>query len=300
MDLTKFSDHAKILALTKYSGLNPRLFDRLFTMIGSLDAILSADTALIVELTGLEETPAREITQAVDQLEAAMITLARLEERQIRVVSMFDPAYPILLNELNDPPPLLFFRGELPSSSKKSVVLSGTSNADFEGMEMTTRLAREFSEAGVQIISGFSSGIAASAHLAAHGADGRSFAVVDCGFDEVADSELMPLAIDLANHGGVISEHLPDQPDHLDSFRMSNRLMVGLAQAVVVTELYHDSERTLDLLECCAQIGKLAFIMIDPDQGALADETSLAQAVACGAIPIQGYDSVSEIIRVLV
>lgn len=300
MDLSSFSDHAKILALTNLGGLDPRLFDRLFTLLGSLDAILQAESELIIEHTSLEPDQAEEICRADQNLEEAAVILKRLEEREIKVASIFDQNYPILLNELNDPPPLLFVRGKFPRSDKKSVALTGTSKAAHEGMEMTTRLAREFARASVQVVSGMSSGIAASAHLGARGADGLSFAIIDCGFDEMANTELRPLAIDLANHGGVISEHLPETSADSSSFHQSNRLIAGMAQAVVVTELYEDSESTLDLLEFCAQVGKLSFIMIDPEHGAFADETGLSRAVEYGTIPMEGYDHVSDIIRALV
>lgn len=301
MDLSSYSDHAKILALTKLSGLNPRLFDRLFTLLGSLDAILLADPDLIAEHTGLEPEQANEISQADQNLDHATVVLKRLEEREITIASIIDPNYPSLLNELNDPPPLLFVRGKLPKSDQKSIVLSGTSTAAHEAIEMTTRLAREFARNSVQVISGMSSGIAASAHLGTRGADGVSFAVYDSGFDSMTVPELMPLAIDLANYGGVISEHLPEtEIDNTDYYQASNRLMAGMAQAVVVTELYHDSERTLDLLQLCAQIGKLTFIMIDPEHGAFADEASLSKATEYGVIPMEGYDRVQDIIRALV
>lgn len=248
----------------------------------------------------MEQDTADMIAEAGKFLDPAVTILDRLTARQIRTISLFDPDYPILLNELNDPPTLLFIRGDLPRSDLKTVALSGTSGAAFEGMEMTTRLAREFSEAGVQIISGMTSGIAASAHLAARGAGGRSFAVLDSGFDRIIETDLMPLAIDLANYGGVISEYLPEPEATATSFKQSNRLMAGLAQGVVITEMYHDSEKTLDLLKVCAEIGKLAFVMIDPEQGVFADEPSLTKALEYGAIPLEGYEHVPDIIRALV
>ena len=69
---------------------------------------------------------------------------------------------------------------------------------------------------------------------------------------------------------------------------------------MVVTELYKDSIETLDLLKCCSQIGKLAFILIDPRHGALTDQDGFEQAVTYGAIPMVGLDKVDDIIQSLV
>lgn len=115
-----------------------------------------------------------------------------------------------------------------------------------------------------------------------------------------AGTDEMPLAIDIVTTGGVISEYLPDQPATDATVKASNRLLVGLAQAVVVTELYTDSRHTLDLVEFCRMIGKMLFVVIDPEFGALADEPSLAKAIECGAIPIEGLSKLDDIIRSLV
>jgi hypothetical protein len=68
----------------------------------------------------------------------------------------------------------------------------------------------------------------------------------------------------------------------------------------VVTEFYHTSRQTLDLLNFCQMIGKLAFLLVDPDKGAFADEESLTKALEYGVIPLEGYDKVHDIIRSLV
>ena len=69
---------------------------------------------------------------------------------------------------------------------------------------------------------------------------------------------------------------------------------------MVVTELYSDSGRTLDVLRACREIGKLAFVMIDPQYGALADKASLSEAAAFGAVLIEGLNKTGDIVRSLV
>jgi DNA processing protein len=167
-------------------------------------------------------------------------------------------------------------------------------------MELTSELARRFATAGVQVISTFSKGIDSAAHLATRSADGASFSVLDSGFDNLAGSELMPLAIDIVQSGGMVSEYAPEEKMSGDNMAQANRLVVGLSQAVVVTELYHDSHRTLDLLKFCNQIGKLLFLMVNPEWGALADEPGLRHATEWGAIPIEGHDHIDDIINALV
>jgi DNA processing protein len=202
--------------------------------------------------------------------------------------------------DLNDPPMLLFYRGRLPDPVAKTVTVSGTRRASQRGQELTSRLAKIFATAGVQIVSTLGDGIDAAAHLGARAANGRSFAVTDVGFDSPILADKMPLAIDIVSEGGVISECAPDEEPDAESFRDTNRIVVALSQAVVVTEFYESSERTLDLLDCCAEIGKIAFVMIDDRWGALSDKTGLQRALDNGAIPMTGWDKVDGIIQSLV
>ena len=220
--------------------------------------------------------------------------------RDIALLTRFDEAYGHLLSELNDPPALLYVRGSGIDPSHRSIAVAGTSSASIEGIELTSHLVKELVKREVQIVSSLRGGIAAAAHLAARGAGGRSFAVIDSGIDKVDQREGIPLAIDIVQSGGVISEYPPEVVAGPKSVAESNRLIVGLAQAVVVTEVYAASERTLDLLRACNDIGKLAFIMIDPRHGALADAESLAKAHDFGAIPIEGRDKVDDIVKSLV
>jgi predicted Rossmann fold nucleotide-binding protein DprA/Smf involved in DNA uptake len=86
----------------------------------------------------------------------------------------------------------------------------------------------------------------------------------------------------------------------VNGYIASNRIVAALSQAVVVTEFYESSVTTLDLLKCCSQIGKLAFILIDPRHGPLTDTASLNKAVGWGAIPFVGLEKIDDIVASLV
>jgi DNA processing protein len=296
----KYHTAVQVLALCRLAGVSPRLFEVLIHLFGSPEQILKADRNSLMAINGITAKTAKRIAGTTALLKQADELHKQLKERDITVMTRFDNGFPQLLFELNDPPPLLYIRGRMPDNNKKTVALAGAGNATNEGIELTVKLAATFAKAGVQVIASLSRGIDAAAHIGAKAADGVSFCVLDSGFDQIYPSEHMPLAIDVAQSGGVISEYPPEQTYTTESFKSSNRLLVGLAQAVVITELYRDSTRTLDLLSFCRQIGKLTFIMVDPERGALADEGSLAEAVSCGAIPLTGLEKTGDIIKALV
>lgn len=276
-------------------------------MIGSLlqrygepGEIMMASRESLMMIDGLTEEQAEQIYTADDYMDEAAEYCLSLKHRDITISTRFDNGYPEGLLELNDPPPLLFVRGRLPDSTGKSIAVVGAEDATGEGIELTVTLAQKCAEAGVQVVSSLRRGIDAAAHLGARAGEGVSFAVLDGGLDHIDLVEQMPLAIDIAQKGGVLSEYAPETEATEDTYEASNRVLVGMVHAIVVTEVYNSSKATLDLLSFCNESGKLAFVLIDPKHGALTDESSLSEAVRCGALPMVGLDKIDDIIKSLV
>jgi DNA processing protein len=294
------STTVQVFALTQLCGVTPRLFEALLRRFGTIEAVFAADREAFLEVDGVKARQAQTLENAPKRLAAAKTMVEALAQREIRLLTRFDQNYSSLLLELHDPPPLLYFRGHTPDLSKRTISVAGTRSATAEGMALTSRLVKELVKRDIQIVSTLRGGIDLAVHLAAKGAGGVSFTVIDSGVDHLDTREAIPVAIDVMEKGGVISEYPPDVPPDSKNVAEANRLAVGLAQAVVVTEFYSTSERTLDLLRACRDIGKLAFIMIDPEQGAFSDEKALAQSHEYGVIPIEGFDRVDDIVKSLV
>ncbi|MFH1374889.1 MAG: DNA-processing protein DprA [bacterium] len=290
----------EVLALCHLAGVSPRLMEVLIYIFGNTQGILGADEATLATIDGMSARAAEKIASASLRLEEAEELYGTLRDRDIGITSRFDHDYPRLLFELNDPPPLLYTRGHLPDNDRKTVLLTGAEEATNEGIELTVRLAKLFGQADVQMIASLSKGIDAAAHVGACTAGCDSYGVLDSGFDHIHPEEHLSLALDIAQSGGIITECPPQQAYHPDKITAANRLLAGLAQAVVITELYADSQRALDLLSFCRQIGKLTFFMAADDCQPLADEKSLQTAIECGAILMTSPDQAGDIVRTLV
>jgi len=296
-DLSQHTMAGKLLALSRFGQVKPRLFDALLARFGDVDVILSATVAELGQVNGVTPAIAKRVAASRKRLTESETYVQSLAQRDIAVTTRLDSAYPHRLFELNDPPLMLFSRGKMIDADKRTIALVGAEQASSEGIEITSRLAKLFVDAEAQIISSLIGGNSAAAHLAVKAAGSASYAVIDSGFDSLASSDEMPLAIDVAVNGGVISELLPEDAATPESLMQSNRLLVGLANAVVFTEVYKDSRRGLDLVEFCNQSGKLTFFFVDPDFGALSDKPTLREVVANGAILMQGYGSVADMVR---
>jgi len=296
----KYSNAVKVLALCQFAGVKPRAFAVLMQKFKNLDSILDADEIDLIKIDGMDITLAGNVSRVKSYLDKTEVYYQKLTDREIKVVTSFDADYPSQLNELNDPPPLLYSRGKLPVNNKKSVTLIGATEATNEGIELTINLTKLFIDAGVQVVSSLNKGIDASVHLGCKSAGGVSYALLDTGFDLIDSSEQMPLAIDIAQEGGVLTEYSPEQDLSETRLEESNRLLVGLTNAVVITQYYKDSKRIMDILSFCNQIGKMVFLMVDPEHGALSDEEALDIGGQNGLIPMVGFDQVEIIIKALI
>lgn len=289
-----------LLALSRYAQVGPRLLDTLLHKYGQLDTILSANASSLLEIEGLAADQADRIAHVHEHLKTAADYLEELDSRDIGAVGRFDPEYPAGLHDLNDPPSVLYWRGQLPTANNKIATVCGSAQSSNEGIELTTAIVKDLVKSNVQLVSTLRQGIDIAVHLGARAAEGMSFAVTEVGFDDRSLDENMPVAIDIVRGGGLVCEYAPDYDSSPEDYHAANRLVAAMGQAVIITEVYQGSTRTLDLIECCAEIGKLLFLMIDPEFGALADESSLQKALDCGAIPMTGRDKVTDIIHALV
>lgn len=299
-ELANYNANTLVFTLCEFGNVTPRLFAHLLQRYGSIEAIIDATRESLAEIEGLDDEATDNIISVADRIIEAEAVEAGLAARDISLVSLFDEQYPIQLEELNDPPPLLYVRGRMPERSKKSVAVVGTHEASNEGMELTSQLVKRLVSADVQIISSLIGGIDFCAHLAAGNSHASSFALLEYGFDNLHGADLVTVGIDISKRGGIISEYPPDKDSEQSHMSATNRLIVGMVDAVVATELSDNSERSLDLLDCCDQIGKLTFVLIDPRTESTQGKAALKRALANGAIPLTSIDSVDDIVKSLV
>jgi len=160
-----------------------------------------------------------------------------MKARGIDFVSIAEPGYPPLLAEIFDPPAALYYRGRLPDAGKPLLAVVGTRKPCAGALEWTYRFARDFGRAGGSVVSGLALGIDAMAHRGNLDGQGRTFAVLGSGCDEVAPASNRGLAARiLAGGGGIISEYPPGTPPARWNFPQRNRVISGLCRSVLVAE----------------------------------------------------------------
>lgn len=160
--------------------------------------------------------------------------LRRLDDNGWRWIVPGESDYSEGVANLSDPPLGLFVKGEIPRA--RTVAVVGSRRATPYGLEVAAVLGRQMAGAGIAVASGMARGVDASAHRGALESGGPTVAVWGTGPDRVYPPEHKELAHDIASNGALLTEFPPGTPPRRHNFPKRNRVLAGLAQAVVVVE----------------------------------------------------------------
>lgn len=160
----------------------------------------------------------------------------KLEEKGVQMVTVHSQNYPQRLRNIDATPYALYVKGKLPEEGKKTVAIVGARECSPYGESMARRFAKCFAQAGIQIVSGMARGVDSAGQRGAIGAGGESFAILGCGVDICYPRDGIGLYMDLQENGGVISEFSLGTKPLPQHFPARNRIISGLADAVLVME----------------------------------------------------------------
>lgn len=163
--------------------------------------------------------------------------LQQLQNDAIGVLFPGDAGYPALLSCANDAPRILFVRGQLANTPSIAVVGSRTMSA--YGKRCVHDLVAPLASAGICILSGMAFGIDGEAHRVALAEGGRTWAVLGTGNDEASlyPKAHVSLAHEILEKGGaIVTEFPPGTGSRKEHFPLRNRIIAGLASAVLVVE----------------------------------------------------------------
>ena len=298
--ISEYSTSALVWALRRYGEAGPRTFRALLAKFGRLEAVFEAKVDEIKSINGLGEKRSQKISESGLYLDESEDFIKSLGARNIKYATLYDEDYPRLFEELNDPPPIIFYLGRLPKSDEKTVAVVGSHKATNEGISFAVELSRLLAEKSVSVISGLAAGIDTAGHVGALKGNGTTYAILGTGLDMTKNENNRALASEIIKEGGIISEFPPDTGYSVGGLMARNRLIVGLSQAVVIGEVMAGSSGSLDSATFCNQLGKLMFVMIDGCEQPGRDNATVEKILAMGAIPFRLSDGIDMIIKALV
>jgi len=166
----------------------------------------------------------------------ASVALARAAAAEVHAIAFDDPAYPAALAAIVDPPPILWMRGAAAALDRIAVAIVGSRAGSAYALAVGERLAADLARAGVAVVSGLARGVDAAAHRGALASGGTTIGVLGSGADVLYPREHRPLAAALVSDGALVSELPPGTRPRPHFFPRRNRIISGLARAVIVIE----------------------------------------------------------------
>lgn len=246
---------ANWLRLVSVPGIGAESQRRLLRAFGLPEGIFSASVASLASVIGL---PAAETLLGHDSAREVALALAWAEEAGNQVLTLSDAAYPQALLNGEDPPVLLYAKGDAALLNKPSVAIVGSRNATLQGEQNAEAFAETLSLGGLGIISGLALGIDAAAHRGALKGPSSTVAVVGTGLDRIYPARNEPLAREIAVRGVMVSEFPLGTPPLANNFPRRNRIIAGLSLGCLVVEAA-DRSGSLITARLAAEAGREVF-----------------------------------------
>lgn len=224
------------LALSKIDGIGAVRFKNLLAHFGSIENVCNADIKALEEVEGISANIAQNIVNIKKQTDIDT-ELKKIKEKGINIITIDNQDYPLLLKEIYDSPPILYYRGNYsPFIFEKSLAIVGTRYATTYGREIAKNLAEELVKHGITVVSGMAAGIDTAAHKGALNAQGKTVAVLGCGPDIIYPALNRELYDQLIKNGVVISEYPQGTMPEAGRFPARNRIISGLSKGVIIVE----------------------------------------------------------------
>ena len=216
-------------------GIGPIVFGRLLIKFGDAASALGASAAELQNIHRIGRESSDKIAHARDAVSIGPeIELAA--EHGVRIICRDDDAYPEILTRIDDPPIVLYVKGDLRKTDAIAVGIVGSRQCTIYGSEQARRFAELLAGAGFTIVSGLARGIDAFAHHGAVDAGGRSIAVLGNGLREVYPTQNEALASKLVENGALVSELPMNTGVQGGNFPPRNRIIAGMSLGTIIVE----------------------------------------------------------------
>ncbi len=225
------------IALCKLKNIGDVTGKNLLAYLGNAEEVFKAKKSQLIKIPNIGEAIAHDIIQSRnDALLFAEKELKLIEENNINICFYTDADYPTRLKLQHDSPLLLYYQGKPYWNEDKIISIVGTRKPTNYGKTLVDKFVEDITEYHPVIVSGLAYGIDALAHQAALKNKLKTIAVLGNGLPQIYPPTHSHLAKEILNNGTLISE-LPIHaaPDAVN-FPRRNRIVAGLADAVIVVE----------------------------------------------------------------
>jgi DNA processing protein len=223
-----------LLALWAVPGLGPRTLEGLRAFArGELARLAACPVREWVGEAPLPMPVRRRLAEVAELGPLAERVLERCAAVGMGVAFPGELSWPARLSEIDDAPPLLFYRGQV-GPPRRRVAMVGSRHPDQGFLPFARTFARQVAEGGVGIVSGAAAGVDRACHWGAMDAGGETWAFLGSALDELDPAQAKLLPHFLARGGVFFSELPPGVRASTTTFPRRNRLIAGASDAVLV------------------------------------------------------------------
>lgn len=227
------------LAWAQIKGIGPVLIRRLHLHFGSLAAAWEASPAALRQVEGFGRQIVEKVVRERAQLDPESFFQNHLQKNP-HFFSPADPEYPRLLLEIPNPPPVLYYRGQINllenQGITKVVGIVGTRKPSEYGIRWTRRISGLLAKSGFTIVSGMAAGIDTEAHRGCLDVGGRTLAILGTSLDKVYPESNYMLYQRILEQGAAFSEYPYGSITKPENFPQRNRIIAGMSRALLVME----------------------------------------------------------------
>lgn len=207
----------------------------LIAYCGSVEGVFREKQSALRKIPGVGDIIARSISEA-DVLERAEEEIKFMEKYHILPLFYLDADYPKRLKHCEDSPVMLYYKGSADLNAKKVISVVGSRRATNYGKNFCEKMIEELAALNVMIVSGLAYGIDVCAHKLALKNKLNTVGVLAHGLDTIYPGTHRSVAEKMVKQGGLLTEFPSLTKMHPDYFPRRNRIVAGMADAVVVVE----------------------------------------------------------------
>lgn len=223
------------IALTFIPGVGHALAKALLAYCGSPEAVFKEKKSRLLRIPYIGQAVADAIRKQ-DAFGRAEKEITFIKKHKIQPLFFLDDDYPRRLKHCPDYPVMLYYNGNASLNNKRILSIVGTRNATRYGMEVCRSLIAGLSVPAPLIVSGLAYGIDICAHREALQNSLETVGVLGHGLDRIYPLMHKEVAGKMLGSGGLLTEYPSGTKPDAENFPMRNRIIAGLADAVLVVE----------------------------------------------------------------
>ncbi|WP_114751337.1 DNA-processing protein DprA [Pleomorphovibrio marinus] len=224
------------VALSLIPKIGPGIFKNIISYSGSAKQFFEMSKGKAGKIPGIGPKLLSYHAAKQVYLKQAASLLEEAIKLGTQVVSFWDDAFPQRLKGLPDAPVILFTKGNVNLNPHRSIGIVGTRNATAYGRAVTSKIVEDLIPYQPTVVSGLAYGVDIEAHRAALNFGLPTLAVLGTPIDKIYPSLHKPIANQMLNDGGLVSEYRSDAPLNPSNFPQRNRIIAGMSDALIVVE----------------------------------------------------------------